>query len=46
MTRAPDVAIVGAGVAGAALAVVLARRGVSVLLLEKQSCLSLKVIRR
>ena len=36
MTREPDIAIVGAGVAGAALAVVLARRGVSVLLLEKQ----------
>ena len=36
MAPQPDVAIVGAGIAGGALATVLARRGLDVLLLERQ----------
>ena len=37
MTDAPEIVIVGAGVAGAAMAIVLARQGRSVLLLEKST---------
>ena len=35
MSETPEIVIVGAGVAGAAMAIVLARRGHSVLMLEK-----------
>jgi 2-polyprenyl-6-methoxyphenol hydroxylase-like FAD-dependent oxidoreductase len=35
-TNNPDVVVVGAGIAGAPIATVLARRGVEVLLLERQ----------
>jgi len=37
MTDAPEIVVVGAGVAGAAMAIVLARRGHSVLMLEKST---------
>ena len=37
MTEAHDVVIIGAGIAGSALAIALARRGIQVLLLEKSS---------
>jgi 2-polyprenyl-6-methoxyphenol hydroxylase-like FAD-dependent oxidoreductase len=37
-TKDPDVVVVGAGIAGASIAAVLARGGLEVLLLERQSC--------